>query len=268
MSGILYLKGSFTTMYPLEEADVCFVGIPFDSTALAEGNQRFGPVTVREALKTSQGNVPEKNTNPLKELKVAELGDLEWVPGDFKETAERIKDTVDEIQERNEEIFPVFLGGEHTISLPLIKAMGPKMVVQLDAHADLEEDYQGNKYAHDTWAYHLLEKTDVELVQVGVRSFAEDKRELVRSMKKPLKNAEGLVYLTVDMDVFDPRYAPDVGYPEENGMEPREVFEIIDEVFEKEVVGMDVCEVASKELNNRTSVLASKTILRALSNLC
>ena len=268
MSEIFYLNNSFTTNYPLEEADVCFVGIPFDSTALAEGNQRFGPVTIRQALKTSQGNVPETGVNPLKELKIADLGDLEWVPGDFGETSDRIKETVEEILEVNKDVFPVFLGGEHTVSLPLIESLDPKTVVQMDAHADLEGEYQGNRYAHDTWAYHLTQKTDVELVQIGVRSFSEANEERVNEIRNEVEDLEGPVYISVDMDIFDPRYAPDVGYPEENGMEPEEVFEIIDKIFQNDVSGMDVCEIASKELNNRTSVLASKVILRSLSNLC
>lgn len=268
MSEILYLRESFTTTYDLKEADVCFLDIPFDSTALAEGNQRFGPVTVREALKTSQGYIQDKDVNLLKELKIADLGNVEWVPGDFKETSERIKDSVEEILEKNGEVFPVFLGGEHTVSLPLIEAMEPETVIQLDAHADLEEEYQGNEYAHNTWAHHAREKLGIELIQLGRRSFSEDCKEVVKQIKTDLDSVEGAVYLTVDMDVFDPKYVPDVGYPEEDGMKPREVFEVIDKVFENEVVGMDLCEIASKELNNRTSVLAAKTILRTLANLC
>ena len=82
-----------------------------------------------------------------------------------------------------------------------------------------------------------------------------------------MKGMEGPVYLTVDMDVFDPAYAPDTGYREPKGLSPEQVFKIIDQVFGKKVVGMDITEISSREINNPTATLAARTILRALSNL-
>ena len=267
---MLYVRESFSTSYDLEEADVCFLGVPFDSTALAEGNQRFGPVLIREALKTKISYVPQKGKNPFRELKICDLGDLDWVPGSYGITSERLKDTVDSIFQTNGDVFPVFLGGEHLISLPVIEQLEPKTVVQLDAHLDRADEYQGNEYAHNTWTSKL---GDTDFIRVGCRSYTEEQETQKNYMdieegKAEIENAEEPVYLTVDMDVFDPRYAPHVGFPEENGLSPEEVFELIDTVFEREVVGMDVCEVASKELNNRTAHLAARTVLRALTNLC
>lgn len=270
MSKMFYTRNSFTNTYELEEADVCFLGVPFDSTALAEGNQRFGPTLIREALKSKVSYVPVKERNPLKELKIADIGDLDWVPGSFDKTSKRLKDTIESMFDENGKVFPVFLGGEHLISLPVVEELEPETVVQLDAHLDKAEDYQGNEYAHNTWASKL---EDIDFIQVGCRSYteeqdnSEDYMDLER-IKKEIEEAEEPIYLTVDMDVFDPRYAPHVGFPEENGLSPEEVFEVIDEVFEKEVVGMDVCELASKEFNNRTAHLSAKTVLRSLSNLC
>ncbi len=267
---MLYVRNSFTNSYDLEESDVCFLGVPFDSTALAEGNQRFGPTLIREALKAKISYVPQKGRNPFKELKNCDLGNLDWVPGSYDLTAERLRDTVESIYQKNEDVFPVFLGGEHLISLPIVEKLEPRTVVQLDAHLDRAEEYQGNEHAHNTWSS-KLEGTD--FIRAGCRSYTEDQdsgEDFMDVQKKlrEVENAEEPIYLTVDMDVFDPRYAPDVGFPEENGLSPREVFELIDAAFEKEVVGMDVCEVASKELNNRTAHLAAKTVLRSLSNLC
>ncbi len=272
MNDMLYTRSSFTARYPLDEADVCFLGIPFDSTALAEGNQRFGPVTVRQALKTKVSYVPDKKKNPLKDLKISDIGDIEWVPGCFDKTSERIKDTVCDILDENSDIFFVFIGGEHSITLPIVQELEPSTVVQMDAHLDMAKDYQGNKFSHNTWASNVSED-DTEVIRVGCRSYTED-QETGKSymdedgVKKDIREAKGPIYLTVDMDVFDPSFAPDVGFPEEDGMSPREVFSLIDVVFEKEVVGMDLCEVASKRLNNRTAHLAAKTILHSLSNLC
>ncbi len=267
---MLYVSNSFTNNYDLEDADVCFLGVPFDSTALAEGNQRFGPTLIREAMKTKISYVPQKGKNPFRELKIADLGDLDWVPGSYGITSERFKDTMESIFQTKEDVFPVFLGGEHLISLPAIEKMKPETVVQLDAHLDRAEEYQGNEHAHNTWVSKL---DGVDFIQVGPRSYTEEQDEgegymdTDRALDK-IKKTNGPIYLTVDMDVFDPRYAPHVGFPEEGGLKPVEVFDIIDTVFEKDAVGMDICEIASKELNNRTAHLAAKTVLRALSNLC
>lgn len=267
MSGLLYARDSFTVTYPLEEADVCFLGVPFDSTARAEGNQRFGPTTIRHALKTAESYVPEKDVNPFEKLKVADAGDLDWVPGSFEKTSSRLKDTVDSIQDRNGSAFKVFLCGDHSMTYPIVEKLRPGTVVQMDAHADLYDDQGGSKHAHNTWAKRLNENTDTEIVRAGVRSHGKDQREQAENIQNLLKGLEEPLYLTLDMDVFDPAYAPHTGYPEENGLSPQEAFEKIDKVFENEVVGMDVCEIASKKLNNRTSVLAAKAVLRALSNL-
>ncbi|MFB6215771.1 MAG: arginase family protein [Candidatus Aenigmatarchaeota archaeon] len=267
MSDMLYTRRSFTNTYPIEKSDVCFLGVPFDSTAYAEGNQRFGPVTVRHALKVAESYVPEKDVDPFEKLKVADVGDLDWVPGSFEETASRLKDTIDSIERKNGNALKLFLCGDHSMTYPIVEELEPKTVVQMDAHADLYENQEGNKKAHNTWAKRVEENMETEIVQIGVRSYAEGQKEDVENIGASLENLKEPVYLTLDMDVFDPSYAPHTGYPEENGLSPGDVFEKIDTVFQNDVIGMDVCEISSKTLNNRTSVLAAKSILRALSNL-
>ncbi|HDI02841.1 MAG TPA: agmatinase, partial [Candidatus Aenigmarchaeota archaeon] len=140
-------------------------------------------------------------------------------------------------------------------------------VVQLDAHRDLVKR-EKEKYAHNTWAYYAINQ-GFKLVQIGARSWDEQEERHKRkfSITDSLKNVKEPVYLTIDMDVFDPSYAPETGFHEPGGLTPREVFKIIDRVFKKKVIGMDVMELSSKILNTPTSSLAARTILRALSNL-
>lgn len=271
MGKMLYTRNSFTSTHELGEADVCFLGIPFDSTALAEGNQRFGPVLIRQALKTKISYLPEKGKNPLKVLKINDMGDLSWVPGSYEKSKERIKDTIQSAKNTNRNLFFVFLGGEHSITLPVVEELEPKTVIQLDAHLDEAKEYQGNEFAHNTWA-HQAKKSGMEFIQIGCRSYTQNqsnKNDYLDIQKKieKIKEAEEPLYLTIDLDFFDPAYAPDVGFPEENGLTPDQAFKIIDAVFKKDVIGMDVCELTSKELNNRTSHLSAKIILRALANL-
>ena len=266
MSDLLFASKSFVPEFPLEEADVCFLGIPFDSTAAAVSNQRFGPVLVRQSLKNIISYLPDKKKNPLKNLKIWDAGDVDVVFGDFEETSLRIKDTMNSILRKNKNIFPVIIGGEHLITLPVVEVLKPKTIVQLDAHMDLVGD---EKHAHNTWAY-LAAKLGFKIVQIGVRSWeeTEEKNKKKFDIKDSLDGIEGPIYLTIDMDVFDPMYAPDTGFKEPNGLTPKEVFKIIDDVFKTgKVIGMDIVEISSNMFNNPTSELASRTILRALGNL-
>lgn len=264
---MLYVNKSFVPEYPIKDADVCFLGIPFDSTALAVGNQRFGPASIRQCLKTINSYLPEKDISVFEKLKVCDIGDVDVVPGNYQLTSERVRDTIESVLKANKNVFFVSLGGEHLVTLPIVEALKPKTIVQLDAHMDLASEYQGNKFAHNTWAYHAAKTA--KLVQIGCRSWEKEEKENFDSLKvsKNLDDMEGSVYLTIDMDVFDPAYAPDTGFREPNGLSPNEVFELIDLVFRKKVVGMDIVEIASSQFNNQTSNLAARTILRALSNL-
>ncbi len=262
---MLYTSKSFTTTYPLEEADVVFLGAPFDSTAYSEGNQRYGPITIRQALKHRTTHQEDLETNPMKELKIHDAGNLDIVPGKYQETEKRLIETIREIKEINEEAFLITMGGEHTMSLGAVKALEPETTVQLDAHKDMDEDLNGNRYTHNTWAKRAMEETDI--LQIGTREYTEEEAEIQVKGREDLENASGPIYLTIDMDVLDPRFAPDVGYPEPNGLTPGQLDEVLGEVFEKKVIGMDICEVASKEINNKTSYLAGWILLRCLSRI-
>ncbi|UCG95087.1 MAG: arginase family protein [archaeon] len=265
MTDLLFASKSFVPEYPLAEADVCFLGVPFDSTASSVGNQRFGPVLVRQALKNMITYMPGRKRNPFREKKVCDLGDVDVVFGDYGETARRIKDTVKSIRNANAGVFPVFIGGEHLATLPIVEALKPRTIVQLDAHRDL---VSGSGYAHNTWVYFAANR-GFNLVQIGVRCWQEEEGRWCKKfrVKKDLKEIKDPVYITIDMDVFDPAYAPDTGFQEPGGLSPKDVFKIIDRVFMHKVVGMDVMEIASDRFNNPTSSLAARVILRALSNL-
>ncbi len=267
MTELLYASKSFVPEYPLEEADVCFLGVPFDSTAGAVSNQRFGPLLIRQSLKNIITYLPERRKNPFRELKICDLGDLDVVFGDYEETAFRLKDTIKSILRINKKVFPVFMGGEHLMTLPIIESLKPKTVVQLDAHRDLVKR-EKEKYAHNTWAYYASNE-GFNLVQIGARSWDEQEERHFKKflVKEDLKKIKEPVYLTIDMDVFDPSYAAETGFHEPGGLSPSEVFRIIDRIFKKKVIGMDIMELSSKILNTPTSSLAARTILRALSNL-
>ena len=133
---MLYLKKTFSYEYPTEEADVCLVGIPFDSTETGK-SVRNGPLFLREAIKNLVGLDPDSRINIFETLKLTDLGDIEVVPGNWTLTKERIADTVKSILEANPKTLPLFLGGEHLITLGILESLSfHKKITIIDFFSD------------------------------------------------------------------------------------------------------------------------------------
>jgi agmatinase len=264
---MLYLRKTFSYNHPLEEAQVCLIGIPWDSTETGLP-VRFGPLFIREAIKGLPGHDPYTGLNPFENLKLTDLGDVEVVPGSWDFTRHAIEDTVKSVLEANPDIFPVFLGGEHLITLAIIEKIaelkGSLSVVHLDAHRDLMPDWMGNPHSHITWAHHAVSNKKIKLVQLGVRSWNKEEESSISKVKETLEGLEEPIYLTVDMDVFDPSHAPEVGTPEPNGMNPKEFNDIFEQICDKKIVGMDIVECASQRLGTQTALLAAQVFKNVL----
>ena len=179
--------------------------------------------------------------------------------------------------------FPIFLGGEHSITPPIVRAAaecyGTISVLQFDAHADLRDAFTGGKFSHASAMRRVREITP-NLVQVGIRSFSEEEyrdcpqqiaalitpRMLTQdreySINRILDSLTERVYITVDIDVFDPAFAPGTGTPEPGGLDWIQVTDILRQVFKaKTVVGTDVVEVAPLGGNNVvTEFLAARLV--------
>jgi len=258
---MLYLRKTFSYEYPLEEARVSLVGVPWDGTETGMP-VRFGPLFIREAIRNVPGFDITTKTNPFESLRFADLGDVEVVPGDWKRTREMIEDTVKHILKTNPETVPVFLGGEHLITLPVVELLAEfhkgLTVVHLDAHRDLMPEWMGNRYSHITWAHHAVSNSFIRLFQFGARSWNKEEEPLIKKVKDRLEEVEGKVYLTVDLDVLDPSYAPEVGTPEPGGMSPEELLRIVRRVSNMDIVGMDIVECASQRVGTQTALLAAR----------
>lgn len=201
----------------------------------------------------------------------------------------RIYQTVKERELFRDGVFPIFLGGEHSITPPIVKSLvetyrcrtqaEPISVLQFDAHTDLRESYTGGKYSHASAMRRVLDWTE-HLVQVGIRSFCEEEflhfPERIRRVITPAQLAEDLpdclerirhgltenVYITLDIDVFDPAFAPGTGTPEPGGLDWRTVTALLRDVCEtKNVVGVDIVEVSPLGGNNViTEFLAARLV--------
>ena len=253
------------------------IGVPFDSTTSYHSGSRLGSIVVREA----SFGFEKFNTVFNKELtsNFYDFGDVNVVHGNCEKTCGIVEDTVNELIDLK--IKPILIGGEHSVSIGAIKALyeeyGKLTVVHLDAHRDLAFDFIGEKYSHAT-VMRRAHEFGANLVQIGIRSSSKAEDDFVKStyniqtfknkdvhrhmdaIEYYLTNIDNPIYLSIDMDVFDPTIAPSVGNPTPGGLYVSEVETILETVCRKNVVGMDVVETASDRLGDITAVVASKVI--------
>lgn len=258
------------------------IGVPFDSTTSYHSGARLGPVVVREA---SYG-FEKYNINFKSSLDTVfyDFGDVNVVPGNCEVTCKIVEDTVNELLDLD--VKPITIGGEHSASIGVIKALSEKYdkltVVHLDAHRDLAFDFIGEKYSHAT-VMRRAHEFGVDLVQIGIRSSSAEEEEFVDStyniqtfknkdvhrhmdaVEYYLTTVDTPIYLSVDMDVLDPAIAPDVGNPTPGGLFISEVEDVVKSLSYKNVVGIDVVETATNKLGDNTAVTAAKIIYDFLS---
>lgn len=264
---MLYSHKTFEYEFPLEEADVALLGIPFSSTQTGEC-VKHGPLFIREAIKNIPGNDPESGKNPFDSLKFCDVGDVSIVPGNWKLTSEAITDTIRSMKEGNPKIFPVILGGEHLVTLAIVNELAKEeklTIVDFDAHRDLMKDWMGEPYSHITWAARALENPNINLVQIGCRAQNSGEIEPFRErIKETLEGIEGRVYLTIDLDVLDPSITPEVGTPEPVGMDQEKLFGLLKDICKLDLVGMDIVECASVKVNTRTALIAANIFKKVM----
>ncbi|MBL7170349.1 MAG: agmatinase [Candidatus Aenigmarchaeota archaeon] len=259
----------------MKDAQVVVFGVPLDSTVDYLPGTRFGPKIIREAANFIEPFDIETKKNLLDEVKIMDIGDIEPVRGNVEKSLERVEEQVRKIIKDKK--FPLMLGGEHLLSLGAVKAL-PKgsKIVSFDAHYDLKEVWEGSEYTHSTWlrrAAEIVGKKNVCLV--GVRCGDEFEHEYSKDLsvnpgfqelEKFVKGRD--VYLTVDMDVFDPSIAPGVGTPEPNGMNYDDFMEKAKMICNNSnLMGLDVVEARPLGENKITEILAAKLIFKLLNHV-
>ena len=262
------------------------IGVPFDSTCSYHHGSRYGPTIIREA---SFGFEQYNSTfEKLLDGEFYDCGDLNVVHGNCRETCVSLEDAVGELIESN--IKPIIIGGEHSVSIGSIKALADLednddlsdiTIIHLDAHRDIIDTYIGEKDSHATIMRRVHDLNPKELIQIGIRSFSLEEKEFVEGeenissflakdlfddfdiLLEKLDSIEGKVYISIDMDVIDPAFAPSVGNPTPNGLHPVDIENIFEALASNEaidVIGFDLVEVASDKLGDITAVLAAKMI--------
>ena len=236
----------------VDEADIVLLGVPFDGTACFRPGARFGPQGIRFWSEVLETYSRPFNTD-LGDMKLADAGDLPISSHDWAHASGKIQVAVKDILRKG--AAPILLGGEHLITLPAVQACSSVypglMVLHLDAHMDLRDEYEGNKLSHATVMRRVMETVGPgSLMQYGIRSgtreewaFSEEKNTLISDLGKlPEYAGDRPVYLSIDLDVLDPSIMPETGSPEPGGMTFKELHEAVLCLRDLNIVAGDVVE--------------------------
>jgi guanidinobutyrase / D-arginase len=252
-------------------ADVAIVGVPFDTGVSYRPGARFGPGHIRESSRLLRPYNPAAGVAPFATQQVADAGDLGVNPFSIDEAIAAIERGARGLLERAPRLLT--LGGDHTIALPLLRAVhavhGPVAVVHFDAHLDTWDTYFGAAYTHGTPFRRAFEEglLDPEgCLHVGIRGPLYEAEDLERDTRVgfrvvPAADVEHLgtpgiisaiaarvgnrpVYVSVDIDVLDPAFAPGTGTPEAGGLTSRELLAVLRSFARLNLVGADIVEVA------------------------
>src|SRR4051794_951065 len=255
----------------VSDVDVAVVGVPFDAGVSYRPGARFGPSHVRESSRLLRPYNPAAEVEPFARQQVVDAGDLAVNPFSIDEAIGHVERGARALLERAERLISV--GGDHTIALPLLRAMaakhGPVAVVHFDAHLDTWDTYFGAAYTHGTPFRRASEEGLIDrsgCLHVGTRGplystqdLGDDEElgfQVVPSVEVDALGAPGIierirqrvggrpVYVSVDIDVLDPAFAPGTGTPEAGGMTSRELLAVLRSFAGLDLVGADVVEVA------------------------
>jgi len=263
-----------------EEADIVLAGIPMDFTVSFRPGTRMGPQQIR-SVSYGLEEYSIYLDKDLSEKRYYDLGDINLPFGNVEHSLEIIEQVTRLLLKDKK--FPIMIGGEHLVTYPIVKAVIDRypelVVVHFDAHADLRTDYAGESNSHATVMRKVAELIGPKnLYQFGIRSGTRDEfiyaREntniFVERVIEPLRevvNQFGArpVYVTLDIDVVDPAYAPGTGTPEAGGCSSREIIQAIHELGASNVIGFDLVEVSPvTDHSERTALLAAKIIREAI----
>jgi len=267
---------------PYERALVVFMGVPLDVTSSYRTGMRFAPARIRDASMNLETYLMSAELDVFEQLGIADIGDLVLVPTDMNASGERIERVVRKL--RDEGKVPALLGGEHTLTYFSSRALGEAFLVQLDAHRDLRDEYLGDKLCHATVMRRVLDFLPHErLLQVGVRSCSKEEAEFVGSTRiqaytteQVLDDLHGIasdvrkkvgdasVYLSIDLDVLDPAFAPGVATPEPGGLSTLDVIKLVRELGRLNIRAFDVVELAAPHDDGKTAFAAAKIIYELL----
>lgn len=284
-------------MRTISPYDVAVVGVPFDMGTTYRSGTRFGPEAVREISKVYDAYSPDLGMDLLEEVSVCDVGDIFVIPSNIEKTFDQVDRGISHILDQG--CFPVIIGGDHSIGYPDAKALashidGKLGIIHFDRHIDTAE-YTMDERMHTTHWSHATKLSNVppaNLVQIGIGGwignhsgvhvadeldttvitmFDVDERGIDDVMDVALEIAwkgADAVYLSFDIDVFDPSAAPGTGTPDAGGMTSREGLQAARRAAREGLIGMDLVEISPPyDHANITALLGARVIMDVLATL-
>jgi len=279
----------------VSHCDVAIVGIPFDAGTSYRPGARFGPQAIRQASRhLSTQYHPAYDTEPFAEQQVADAGDISCNPYNIEKAVLEIQKGATDLLGQVDRI--ISLGGDHTIALPLLRAVnhyhGPVALVHFDAHLDTWDTYYGAPYTHGTPFRRAAEEKlflESASMHVGIRGPLYSRDDLKNDKELGFKvihcdefQSEGIdhvvkrirdrvgdkpMYLSIDIDVLDPAHAPGTGTPEIAGMSSRELVGVLRGLAGLNIISADVVEVSPAYDHAELTSLSAATTVFEITNL-
>jgi agmatinase len=276
-----------------DDVDLAIVGVPFDTGVTYRVGGRFGPNAVRAASVMLRPYNPNLAVSPFEVLSCVDWGDVAIVPGYTERSYAAIEGSVAPIVEAG--VVPLLIGGDHACTLPHLRATrsrGPVAIIDFDSHTDAWDSYFGEKYNHGTWMRRAIEEGLVDVghsIEVGLRGSlygAEDWTVLRSELGLDYVTTEEVLaaaaeataerirarvgdrptFISFDIDVVDPAFAPGTGTPEPGGLSAHDALAIVRSLTGIEFVGFDVVEVIpAYDPAGQTAFLAANLAYEMLS---
>jgi agmatinase len=256
------------------------VGLPYDASSSFLRGPADAPPFIRRALDSPSSNSwSESGLDVVAGGVFDDAGDLDLPPD--ATARDLIEQAIRGIVKRGDR--PVSLGGDHSITYPVLRAVGPQhpdlTIIQFDAHPDLYDEFEGDRYSHACpFARILDESLATRLVQIGIRTMTGHQREQatrfgvdvidMRAWASGVRPVvRGPVYVTIDVDGFDPAFAPGVSHPEPGGLSVRDVLTVI-QALPGPIVGADVVELnPGQDPSGVTTMVAAKLVREVISRM-
>jgi agmatinase len=269
-----------------EEAKYLILGVPLDVTSTYRSGARFAPLAIREASLNIE-TYSFRTGMDVEDLKIHDLGDLH-VAGEVDETLKRLGLATKELLDSKK--MPVIIGGEHTITLGVMRSVGKNVaLVGFDAHLDMRNEYMDLTTSHTTFMRRIKEQVNPhKILEIGTRAVCKEELDYAKKsniqfltvqqirrdgVEKTAKKIDTLladcekIYLTIDMDVLDPAFAPAVQNPEPDGLDMSLLLDLLGKVCDHQIVAFDLVEVAPHYDKGVTAIQAAKTIFETLCHI-
>ncbi len=260
------------------KSNIIVIGIPFDATSSFRSGSRFAPNSIRLFSDSIETYSPYFDKD-IENILFFDYGNVEITINNFNILRNKLKNLISKFLKDEKKV--IALGGEHLITLPIVEAYIKKypdlIVIQLDAHTDLRDTYFNEKFSHATVMRRIYELVgNNRIFQFGIRSGTKSEFDFANkytnlnifslNVKKTLDKLKNFpIYLTLDLDVLDPSVLPGTGNPEPGGFNFRDLVEFLKNLYNLNIVGVDVVELSPDyDYSGVSSITAAKLVRELL----